>query len=74
MGLGMFLLFFPKISATWFLLPIAGQQLLTGLFLKGGEVALLPRSTLLLTTLASTAVLLAMASHLLHSDDIVYGG
>ena len=74
MGLGMFLLFFPKISAAWFILPIAGQQLLTDLFLKGGQFALLPLSTLLFTTLASTAALLAMATYLLHSDDIVYGG
>lgn len=74
MGLGMFLLFFPKISAAWYVLPITGQQLLTDIFLKGGAVALLPLSTLLAITLISTAGLLAIASRLLHSDDIVYGG
>jgi len=73
MGLGMFLLFFPKISAAWFILPIAGQQLLTDHFLKGGTIALLPLSTLLLTTFVSTVGLLAIAARLLHRDDIVYG-
>jgi sodium transport system permease protein len=74
MGLGMFLVFFPKMATAWLLLPMAGQQMLIDLLMKGGQISLLPISALVITTLASTAAFLAIAAQLLHRDDVVYGG
>jgi sodium transport system permease protein len=73
MGLGMFLVFFPQMAKAWLFLPVAGQQLLMELILKGGQLPLVAFTSVTLTTLATAAALLRTAARLLHRDDVVYG-
>ncbi len=73
MGVGMFLVFFPQVSPTWYLLPVAGQQLLIDLLGHGGYVSLFGASLLSLITLAVAGLVLLAASNLLHRDEVVYG-
>jgi len=73
MGLGMFLVFFPQMAKAWLFLPVAGQQLLMELILKGGQLPMVAFTSVTLTTLATAAALLRTAARLLHRDDVVYG-
>ena len=73
MGIGMFLVFFPHMASAWFLLPVAGQQLLIDLLTKGASVSLVSSLALSLITAAAAALILLAAAKLLHRDEFVYG-
>ena len=73
MGIGMFLVFFPHMASAWFLLPVAGQQLLIDLLTKGAPVSLVSSLALSLITAAAAALILLAAAKLLHRDEFVYG-
>jgi len=74
MAAGMFLVFFPHVWPVWYVVPIAGHQLVIGSIAKGAAMspALLPALTIV--TLTATCAILATASYLLERDEIVYGG
>lgn len=75
MGLGMFLVFFPQmVRAWWFVLPIAGQQSLLELSMRGDAISPVAPIVLGLITVASAALALTVAARLLQRDEVVYGG
>ncbi|HLK18910.1 MAG TPA: ABC transporter permease subunit [Bryobacteraceae bacterium] len=74
MGLGMFLIFFPHTESAWFWFPVAGQQLLMNLLVKGSPVPLLSAGAIALISLVCAAGLLRAAARLLQQDEFVYGG
>lgn len=73
MVIGMFLVFFPHMAATWFWLPVAGQQLAIDLLTKGAPVSLVSSLALSLITAACAALILLATAKLLHRDEFVYG-
>ena len=74
MGLGMFLVFFPQmLRAWWFLLPIAGQQSLLELSMRGDSISPVAPIVLGLITVGSAGLALIGAARLLQRDDVVYG-
>jgi len=74
MGLGMFLVFFPRMTqGLWFVWPIVGQQSMLQHSIDGRGIAPLEATLLALITVASASVVLVGASRLLHRDEIVYG-
>jgi sodium transport system permease protein len=74
MGIGMFLIFFPHVASAWFWFPVAGQQLLLDLLIKGSPVPLLSAGCIGLVSLACAAGILEAAGKLLQQDEFVYGG
>jgi sodium transport system permease protein len=74
MGIGMFLIFFPHVASAWFWFPVAGQQLLMDLLIKGSPVPLLSAGAIGLISLACAAGILSAAGKLLQQDEFVYGG
>lgn len=73
MGLGMFLTFFPHAASAWFWFPIAGQQMLMDLLIKGSSVPFLPAGAIALISVACAAGVLSAAARLLQQDEFVYG-
>ena len=74
MGVGMFLVFSPHVLGTWwFLFPIAGQQSLLSLSMRGNPISAAAPIVLGLVTIALGAVALIGAARLLKKDDVVYG-
>jgi sodium transport system permease protein len=74
MGIGMLLIFFPHVASAWFWFPVAGQQLLLDLLIKGSPVPLLPAGAIGIISLACAAGILEAAGNLLQQDEFVYGG
>jgi sodium transport system permease protein len=74
LGIGMFLIFFPHVASAWFWFPVAGQQLLLDLLIKGSPVPLLSAGAIDIVSLTSAAGILEAAGKLLQQDEFVYGG
>jgi len=74
MGIGMFLIFFPHVASAWFWFPVAGQQLLMDLLIKGSPVPLLSAGAIGFISVACAAGILSAAGKLLQQDEFVYGG
>jgi sodium transport system permease protein len=73
MGAGMLLLFLPRMAGQWwFLLPIAGQQVLMNAWVRGEPVAFIARLILGWITAGAAALLLVRAASLLRRDEVVY--
>ena len=74
MGIGMFLVFSPSLSQSWFrLLPVAGQQLQLELLMKGAAPQFAIALPLGCFTLMITALLVLAAANRLERDEIVFG-
>jgi len=74
MGIGMFLVFFPRMThGWWFMWPILGQQSMLQLSVDGRHVSPVEAILLALITIAVASIVVLSASRLLHRDEIVYG-
>jgi len=74
MGLGMFLVFFPRAAGWWIrIVPVAGQQKQLEEWVRGDIFSGTHALLLGVMTVALTAVALRIASKLLERDDVVYG-
>lgn len=74
MGLGLFLVFFPKAAGGWPMwAPVVGQQLQLDLAMKGAAVPFNGAAALGCFTIALALLVLKVAADRLHRDEIIYG-
>lgn len=74
MGLGMFVVFFPRaVRDWWHVLPVAGQQWQLEAWMLGGQAGWLEPLGLGVVTAIAAAGMLWAAARRLESDDVVYG-
>ena len=74
MGLGMFVVFFPRVVRDWWhILPVVGQQWQLEKWMRGGHAGIIePMALGVITAIAAACMLWAAASRL-EQDDAVYG-
>ncbi len=74
MGVGMFLVFMPKVARAWtHFVPLVGQQMELELLMKGRNVPLLQPVVLGMLTAALAALVLLVVANRMQRDEIIYG-